>query len=441
MPKPRVRAERTDLSSFMSQAARNPTAKPLNFLLLASEWYEDVVNDGRDRAALYKICGMRVKLATLLAPSYIRSALPRDLPWTRFPVVSDPWFVFKPVCPQSYQAIPRLQFGDVGIPLEMVDIFPAYDAYGIELRRSRQDPLAFCSTLFRIATLIDKFGDPAAPVFLKIIDGAEEGNLDGEWTRVDIAEILTAHHAYASFLYSYDLNFRAMTTRALRAATDWKEFDRKQGLIREDDGPWDGVWNTARAALEAGAAFRAGHHPTALSNPLTLQFLYKLRRVGGTTLVQSGKHAYLLDGLYHKMEDGKTIAWEGSGKHPPLATSSVSGSTLAGCGLLDVDFQTGIVTLSAAGERFLDILHPDCEDPDVLLRWLDPETGFVRPDAARSMDDWVMKHFLKMKPRLNDIPADRIKLPEPLPRGNGMWIRDLAVEFNEAEGKYYGETD
>jgi hypothetical protein len=59
-------------------------------------------------------------------------------------------------------------------------------------------------------------------------------------------------------------------------------------------------------------------------------------------------------------------------------------------------------SLSELGHRLLDLLHPDCEDPDVILRWAD-EDGFFKPGVRESCDDWIMRFFSKMKTRVNEI--------------------------------------
>ena len=47
--------------------------------------------------------------------------------------------------------------------------------------------------------------------------------------------------------------------------------------------------------------------------------------------------------------------------------------------------------------RFLDKLPKDCEDPDVVGRWI----GLDVAKAAPSMDAWLLRFFRKMKVAAN----------------------------------------
>jgi hypothetical protein len=97
--------------------------------------------------------------------------------------------------------------------------------------------------------------------------------------------------------------------------------------------------------------------------------------------------------------------WVGTGKHPPYAfTDKVAAAAqyFVDVGLVNFNEEKETASLSELGHRLLDLLHPDCEDPDVILRWAD-EDGFFKPGVRESCDDWIMRFFSKMKTRVNEI--------------------------------------
>jgi hypothetical protein len=97
--------------------------------------------------------------------------------------------------------------------------------------------------------------------------------------------------------------------------------------------------------------------------------------------------------------------WTGTGKHRPYPfNDKLAAATqyFVDVGLVKFEEESETVSLSEIGHRLLDLLHPDCEDPDVVLRWVGEE-GFFKPDVRKSCDDWIMRFFSKMKTRINEI--------------------------------------
>jgi hypothetical protein len=97
--------------------------------------------------------------------------------------------------------------------------------------------------------------------------------------------------------------------------------------------------------------------------------------------------------------------WRGTGKYAPYAFDpqlARVASNFVELGLVDFDHLQKSVSLSEKGLRLLDLLHPDCEDPDVIVRWMGAD-GFFKPGMQQSCDDWIMRFFSKMKTRVNEI--------------------------------------
>jgi len=69
-------------------------------------------------------------------------------------------------------------------------------------------------------------------------------------------------------------------------------------------------------------------------------------------------------------------------------------NSLAACQLLRFGESRDVVRLSRAGEAFLDLLHPACEDVDLLCRWGHPP---YPAEAREAMDAWIARAFSKLK--------------------------------------------
>lgn len=72
--------------------------------------------------------------------------------------------------------------------------------------------------------------------------------------------------------------------------------------------------------------------------------------------------------------------------------------------------------LTKKGQEFLDIIGTSLDDPDVLLRWRDPESGVWPDDAVPAIDRWLHRAFRAVKRRVSGLPSSpKVELP-PLPR-------------------------
>jgi hypothetical protein len=140
----------------------------------------------------------------------------------------------------------------------------------------------------------------------------------------------------------------------------------------------------------------------ALADALSLQVLYRFKRMGAVADATTGCDEVRID------EVGKSLTgselnwrgdpmWSGTGRYEPRAIDRErllgAVETLAFFGLIaQVDRR---LEITKRGERLLDLLHPDNEDQDLLLRWRGPADEAMR----FSMDDWILRNFRKMKHR------------------------------------------
>lgn len=67
--------------------------------------------------------------------------------------------------------------------------------------------------------------------------------------------------------------------------------------------------------------------------------------------------------------------------------------------------EAGAARPTPLGEALLDVLHPDCDDPDIMLRWRDPVTGLIRAGSEMATDDWTRRFFGKAKNKLDRLGA------------------------------------
>ncbi|MCS4090204.1 hypothetical protein [Rhizobium sp. BK176] len=125
-------------------------------------------------------------------------------------------------------------------------------------------------------------------------------------------------------------------------------------------------------------------------------------------VVQELRHITAGDSnLFFSLDHDAPTVWSGTGKHSHVEIPSELPRVplvFIEKGLVGYDPQSKAISLTDKGYRFLDLLHPDCEDPDVMLRWTG-EDGLFREGVAQSCDDWIMRFFSKMKTKVNEIEA------------------------------------
>ncbi len=208
--------------------------------------------------------------------------------------------------------------------------------------------------------------------------------------------------AIGKFDVSYASESDRLRARLVRDAGDYKimfEHSTEQGVVLDhSDGSHTLVYDEDM------------ENSTALSS-----LRMRLRREGiafsevgasRRTLQQIGRRR-TDDGVMFFTLDQNTgeAGWRGTGKYAPLPVSDKLARAplrFLRMRLVDYDSREKTISLSDKGHRFLDMLHPDCEDPDVLLRWRG-EDGHFKCGVQQSCDDWIMRFFSKMKTRINEI--------------------------------------
>ena len=321
---------------------------------------------------------------------------PRGVPWTEYPLWSAPYFKGKPWKPcnegmdSGFAAVPR---DEEGTAQNATDSYTA-------------------------GWMISRMMEPndLRPVWIIT---------EADTRRTNPDDLMHPASAEMAFRYSYKVNSLAIAARAVHAALEVLVPDEYIGrlTIRRNHGdgtiisPWVGTC-------------REDEQVRHICDPYTIQFLYALRKAGRCSLgvatpwtkeyegslrcrniqLHDSCLASSIKGLpvVTRGVDNSYPLWVGSGRHAPAALGprfdlEVS---LLGAWLIDVD-DAGTLGVTARGERLLDLLHPDCEDPDVLCRWRtpsrhpgDPQT-YIAAEHMEAVKAWTLRHFRKMKASIN----------------------------------------
>jgi hypothetical protein len=428
---------RVDLKPFLSPSALSPRQKPINAL-----WLGDMsstlsaIAPGRE-SSISKDLGKPSRLTMFRLFNYMQTSFPRHIPWTMFPVVSDPWFEFKPV--QSRWGRERADiYPDPGESIvEVSEILERYDAYVLDAEDYHYGELGLNESLLKLAYTVHHLGTVGKPVYLKssAFPEARDGDEDERYRHrlVAASDIMGWVRPYAMFMYSYRLNFASIAMKALRAARfgcekpsivdHYREMRHRDSHDRRGEAPRVRVnhrsdsnhyWLIFGHVERSWERYEAGLVPQGLDHPLALQLLYALRRAGGT--ISAEKFLNCWDGGAHmfgelmKSREHQNIQdmWGGTGKYEPICfgEDKKPEQALLATGLVEIDHQTLTLSITDIGERFLNYLHASCEDPDVILRWMNPETRFFNPGSEAAVEEWLTKFFRKMKTRVNLIPPN-----------------------------------
>lgn len=165
----------------------------------------------------------------------------------------------------------------------------------------------------------------------------------------------------------------------------------------------------------ANRGYRLLTAQTDLENPHYLEYLKRLEKEIGQKWISTTVSNRVVNDLqgvkvdatarFSSLDHAAPGMWVGTGKHaflqnPLLLTQAAP--YFVKLGLVEFNHEKEHILLSDLGNRLLDAFHPDCEDPDVVLRWMGEDNMF-KPDAQKSCDDWIKRFFSKMKTRINEL--------------------------------------
>lgn len=156
------------------------------------------------------------------------------------------------------------------------------------------------------------------------------------------------------------------------------------------------------------------------SFPLVLQVLFELRRSAGGEVADIVGRSHFDDeyaalhrsGHVHRVDDEglPVFEWRGTGKYRPWIISGHQEiseldwayGTLLSIGLVGARAD-GMIGITERGLALLEYMGREGDDPDVLLRWRDPQGVNGAQEDIRSMDRWLSSFFRGMKRKVSNL--------------------------------------
>ena len=208
--------------------------------------------------------------------------------------------------------------------------------------------------------------------------------------------------AIGKFDVSYASESDTLRTRLVRDAGEYKlsrEHSAEHGVVLDhSDGKHTLVYDKSMENSADLSSLRMRLQRTGIE--------YSEWGTSRRTMLHIGRRRTEDGGVFFALDQKSgALEWCGTGKYAPQPISdklSRAPLRFLRMRLVDYDSRGKTISLSDKGHRFLDMLHPDCEDPDVLLRWRG-EDGHFKDGVEQSCDDWIMRFFSKMKTRINEI--------------------------------------
>jgi hypothetical protein len=333
-----------------------------------------------------------VAVLPLWIDHYVWQKLPRNIPWTEFPIVADPFHVL--VEPSS------------GLdPSHGVITLPTKHAHAIlrEQPYLLYDEQGFTEIINERERIEARFKLHQLKALLKL-DIPTYTRLDGEskFLLCDDGAMAEASAGWQRYKYSYRINFRAIAFKALDHILS--RFPPPEFPVEPEGQP------QRNRKFQSWQKAYLRDQRTHLDEPCSLQVLYAIRHA---SLKENEDLYATFESAYRNFEDLDTFSfgrairhgnWIGSGKFdakfPILNEFNRAIFSAQALGLAERE-GSGRFKLTDAGEAFLDCMHTDNDDPDAFLRFVDPITGTMPRSESERIDAWMMRFFRKMKTKMN----------------------------------------
>lgn len=239
----------------------------------------------------------------------------------------------------------------------------------------------------------------------------------------DVAVLEKKFRGHDRFMANYMFNMLAIGGRArfqVARETGLPALAWHEGRLYNEDSPAD------------------SHDEHALATPAALQFLRAFAEAGDPVALGSADdyerfdfpHGLALSSFYAREGDNLVFVWTGTGKHRPIRmevgrwkdghfrfNQADTGeqyphvtAALGGAGLV-VPFE-GRTRITPEGVRLLELLGPEMDDPDLILRWRTEDGLFASETDIPSCDRWLHRKFRELKRRLASLPSSPFSEPE-----------------------------
>lgn len=364
-----------DFSRYLPPLVTDPRRKTVNILTVSTE-VPEVVRTPFSFHHLTETMSERLEMPCNSSAAWLDKMLKveffRGVSWTDLPVVSDPWY--------------RISVGSATLARGMeekpgvAEFFDAHYAYLHHDNRETSDPGVMARDRYLSGYIHSRMFDGLTPVYVAT-------RRSDDIMTTTAAEMMEPAAGTMRLEYSYHFNMMAIAGKLVERF----RADTSSYCLR----PW-----------MYGNDYLAGATVSGFYHPLALQLLYALKRRGPVSAQSFAASKTPLDDLF--LTRDRTVYWPGTGKYPGVeirkdSEAAQAEKSLFLLGLVERTDQQHQFRISEAGERFLELLHPDCEDPDILNRWADCETGLISGKYSDNVDAWLMRFFSKLKTRVNAI--------------------------------------
>lgn len=312
---------------------------------------------------------------------FLMRNFPKNVPWKDFPVDLAPRYRvdgniavdayrYDPVRNYTRKA-PGVTIEQIVGQIEMIIFDPRWKEVPVEYR-------SFRGQISQCKSITESLG-------LSIPISIPDGHQFREFSRSDLTDFSTS--TGEKFAYNYQFNSRAILGKVFKKAI---ESDPTPRISRISE------------ILPLKLDNMTPGYSRAFRGAIGLQLLFDLKKHNGRPIILTEHSAVLpVEQPLRKAftvedEDTGSSMWAGTGKYAPVKYPEIGVrvAELIEDGYIDINETHDRLVLTEFGEHFLSLIHPDCEDPDVLNRW--PDVA-LDPKVTKARDVWITKHFRKMK--------------------------------------------
>ena len=319
--------------------------------------------------------------------------MPRGIAYTDFPIKADPFYLG--IDPEFGN---RPESGTLSLTFDQIAAAMARQAcfvYDESGYTGYMDVNEIVENRYTAGQVYRKIG-ASKPIYARL-----QGQDRFELTTPGALEAASA--GWHRLHYSYKTNFRAIGLKAL---------DHVLGRYPLPDfaNPSLNLDPRETKSLASMQDRYRQSHISWLDDPWALQILYMFRSL------KSEDEAFLA-GMnmstgywFQQFSSSKTGGfiengnWVGSGKYevrfPILRPLQCTIGSAIALGLL-THRESGKIALTEAGNAFLDIMQKDNNDPDAIIRFMNPSTQTIPVTEIDRVDAWMMRFFRKMKTKVN----------------------------------------
>ncbi|TLX16678.1 hypothetical protein [Rhizobium sp. MHM7A] len=321
-----------------------------------------------------------IQVLSIPLNSHFRHLRPRNLPWTHWPVTFD---VVAEINAKAVDADCELNVSSAVVR----DTLLNQSHFIVDLRFVHPEDHCTLARAISRFMVIRKSMAPEKPILMRH---------PRQKVFVDVMDSEIADAAMGSLRleHNYACNFNVIGNSVLEKCFDHR-FDQFNSAPR--------FWHRQADIASHARDKWTNASSTILDAPVALQVLFALRDATDADGTQNYSSFDQFDGN-SKFSAGSRLRgneWRGSGKYPSFLMEGRNLGFLFGqfwgLGLIEVSFDEKTVRLTGSGHRFLEVMHRTNDDPDSLLRFLDPISRCIPDSSCDRVDEWMLRFFRKMK--------------------------------------------